>query len=209
MAEDRKYFIFNKPMDYRRGTVDRMNAADGILRLTGAEPGCFFSRVLDSREEEMTWHRLRTVCAERDGGWNMTLYSSDSRFLVWGDNSAPVDEVLADPELSLEEKKQRMSSCFAKEIRGEADVLLFDNPTQGVDVGAKAEIYKLMLSFAKEGKAVIFNTLEIPEIQKVADRCVVFYEGRIVKVFQHSEVNEHDVMLYSTNAVDARVEVAR
>ena len=43
MAEDRKYFIFNKPMDYRRGTVDRMNAADGILRLTGAEPGWFFS----------------------------------------------------------------------------------------------------------------------------------------------------------------------
>ena len=52
MAEDRKYFIFNKPMDYRRGTVDRMNAADGILRLTGAEPGWFFSRVLDSREED-------------------------------------------------------------------------------------------------------------------------------------------------------------
>lgn len=90
-----------------------------------------------------------------------------------------------------------------------ADVLLFDNPTQGVDVGAKAEIYKLMLSFAKEGKAVIFNTLEIPEIQKVADQCAVFYEGHIVKVFQHSEVNEHDVMLYSTNAVDAQVEVAR
>ena len=90
-----------------------------------------------------------------------------------------------------------------------ADELLFDNPTQGVDVGAKAEIYKLMLSFAKEGKAVIFNTLEIPEIQKVADRCVVFYEGRIAKIFQHSEVNEHDVMLYSTNAVDTHVEVAR
>ena len=90
-----------------------------------------------------------------------------------------------------------------------ADVLLFDNPTQGVDVGAKAEIYKLMLSFAKEGKAVIFNTLEIPEIQKVADRCIVFYEGHIAKTFQHSEVNEHDVMLYSTNAVDTHVEVAR
>lgn len=90
-----------------------------------------------------------------------------------------------------------------------ADVLLFDNPTQGVDVGAKAEIYKLILGFAKEGKAVIFNTLEIPEIQKVADRCIVFYEGHIAKVFQHSEVNEHDVMLYSTNAVDTQVEVAR
>ena len=70
-----------------------------------------------------------------------------------------------------------------------ADVLLFDNPTQGVDVGAKEEIYKLILGFAEAGKTVILNTLEIPEIQKVADRCVVFYEGRIVKIFEHAEVN--------------------
>lgn len=83
-----------------------------------------------------------------------------------------------------------------------ADILLFDNPTQGVDVGAKEEIYRLILQFAREGKTVIINTLEIPEIQKVADRCVVFYEGRIVKIFAHSEVNEHDVMLYSTNAIE-------
>lgn len=82
-----------------------------------------------------------------------------------------------------------------------ADILLFDNPTQGVDVGAKEEIYRLILSFAEAGKTVIINTLEIPEIQKVADRCLVFYEGRIVKSFEHSEVNERDTMLYSTNAV--------
>ena len=83
-----------------------------------------------------------------------------------------------------------------------ADLLLFDNPTQGVDVGAKEEIYKLILSFAQQGKTVIINTLEIPEIQKVADRCVVFYEGKIVKIFDHSEVNEHNVMMYSTNAIE-------
>ncbi|WP_251318951.1 sugar ABC transporter ATP-binding protein [Flintibacter muris] len=87
-----------------------------------------------------------------------------------------------------------------------ADVLLFDNPTQGVDVGAKEEIYRLILSFAQAGKTVIINTLEIPEIQKVADRCVVFYEGHIVKTFQHAEVNERDVMLYSTNAVETSEE---
>ncbi len=92
-----------------------------------------------------------------------------------------------------------------------ADILLFDNPTQGVDVGAKEEIYKLILSFAKEGKTVIINTLEIPEIKKVSDRCVVFYEGRIAKIFDHYEVNEQDVMLYSTNAISAKSseEVAR
>lgn len=87
-----------------------------------------------------------------------------------------------------------------------ADVLLFDNPTQGVDVGAKEEIYRLILGFAEAGKTVIINTLEIPEIQKVADRCVVFYEGHIVKIFPHDQVNERDVMLYSTNAVETSEE---
>ena len=83
-----------------------------------------------------------------------------------------------------------------------ASVMLFDNPTQGVDVGAKEEIYKLILDFAENGKAVIINTLEIPEIKKVADRCLVFYDGEIKKEFQHDEVNETDVMLYSTNAIE-------
>ncbi len=95
---------------------------------------------------------------------------------------------------------------LARWLNTGADVLLFDNPTQGVDVGAKAEIYKLILGFAEQGKTVIINTLEIPEIQKVADRCIVFYEGAIVKTFAHSEVNEHDVMLYSTNAIAAQGE---
>lgn len=87
-----------------------------------------------------------------------------------------------------------------------ADVLLLDNPTQGVDVGAKEEIYKLILGFAESGKTVIIHTLEIPEIRKVADRCVVFYEGLIVKIFEHAEVNEHDVMLWATNAIETSKE---
>ena len=95
---------------------------------------------------------------------------------------------------------------LARWLNTGADVLLFDNPTQGVDVGAKEEIYRLILSFAESGKAVIINTLEIPEIQKEADRCIVFYEGRIVKTFRHEEVNEQDVMLYSTNAIETSEE---
>ncbi len=95
---------------------------------------------------------------------------------------------------------------LARWLNTGADVLLFDNPTQGVDVGAKAEIYKLILRFAEEGKTVIINTLEIPEIKKVADRCLVFYEGKIIKEFKHEEVNEHDVMLYSTNAAETAKE---
>ena len=92
---------------------------------------------------------------------------------------------------------------LARWLNTNADILIFDNPTQGVDVGAKAEIYQLILQFAREGKTVIINTLEIPEIKKVSDRCVVLYDGAVTKIFSHEEINEQDVMMYSTNAVSA------
>lgn len=89
---------------------------------------------------------------------------------------------------------------IARWLNTKADILLFDNPTQGIDVIAKAEIYRLILEFAREGKTILVNTLEIPEIQKIADVCAVFYEGKIVKMLEHSEINEQTVMKYSTNA---------
>lgn len=91
---------------------------------------------------------------------------------------------------------------IARWLNTDAEVLLLDNPTQGIDVGAKAEIYKLILSLAKDGKTILINTLEIPEIKKIADCCAVFYEGRIVKMLDHQEIDEETVMLYSTNAAN-------
>ena len=92
---------------------------------------------------------------------------------------------------------------IARWLNTNADILLFDNPTQGIDVGAKAEIYKLILELAKSGKTILVNTLEIPEIQKIADYCIIFYEGRIIKTLEHKDIDEHTVMLYSTNAANA------
>ena len=91
---------------------------------------------------------------------------------------------------------------FARWLNTEAEILLLDNPTQGIDVGAKAEIYKLILSLANEGKTILLNTQEIPEIQRVADRCVVFYSGKITKILDHADITEHAVMMYATNAVE-------
>ena len=87
---------------------------------------------------------------------------------------------------------------LAKWLNTGAEVLLFNNPTRGVDVGAKAEIYRLIIEFAKSGKTVIFNTLEIPEVQKIADRCVVFYAGQVAAILDHKDVSESTVMGYST-----------
>lgn len=99
---------------------------------------------------------------------------------------------------------------LARWLNTDADIILFDNPTQGIDVGAKGEIYKLILKLSKEGKSIIVNTLEIPEIQKIADRCAVFYHGEIKVVLKREDINEEAVMLYATNAVysqETQVEV--
>lgn len=90
---------------------------------------------------------------------------------------------------------------LARWLNTEAELLLMDNPTQGIDVGAKEEIYRLILQLAGEGKTIIINTLEIPEIKKIADRCIVFYHGQIMADLPHSEINEETVMLYATGAI--------
>jgi ribose transport system ATP-binding protein len=95
---------------------------------------------------------------------------------------------------------------IARWLNTDADILLFDNPTQGIDVGAKAEIYRLILKLAEQGKTILVNTLEIPEIQKIADRCIVFFDGQIAAELSHEEITETTVMNYSTNAVGVQEE---
>ena len=58
----------------------------------------------------------------------------------------------------------------------------------------------MLLELAESGKTIVFNTLEVPEIMKCADRCCVFYHGSIVKILEHDEVNEERVMYYATSA---------
>lgn len=91
---------------------------------------------------------------------------------------------------------------LARWLNIQADIILMDNPTQGIDVGAKAEIYKLILELAKRGKTILVNTLEIPEVQKVADRCIVFFHGHIAAELSRQEINEATVMMYATNAIN-------
>ena len=92
---------------------------------------------------------------------------------------------------------------LARWLNTKADILLMDNPTQGIDVGAKAEIYKLIHQLAKEGKTVLVNTLEVPELQQVADRCVVFYHGHLQTEITREELTEERVMLWATNAINS------
>lgn len=92
---------------------------------------------------------------------------------------------------------------LARWLNTKADILLMDNPTQGIDVGTKSEIYKLINQLAKEGKTILVNTLEIPELRQVADRCGVFYHGHLQTVLNRDEISEENVMLWATNAINS------
>ena len=77
-------------------------------------------------------------------------------------------------------------------------VLLLDEPTRGVDIGAKEEIYKLIESFVREGMAVLFVSSEMEEILGLADRVAVMHEGRLTGILDRSELTEEAVMRLAT-----------
>ena len=77
-------------------------------------------------------------------------------------------------------------------------VLLLDEPTRGIDIGAKEEIYQLMDRSAKEGMAVLFVSSEMEEILGVSDRVLVMHEGAILGELSKNELSEESVMRLAT-----------
>ena len=102
-----------------------------------------------------------------------------------------------DPITSLSGGNQQ-KVILSRWLEIDADVYIMDNPTQGIDVGAKFAIYKLVIELAAAGKAVLFFTSEFPEIQQLADRCIVLYKGEIAAQLSRSDISEVTIMEYST-----------
>jgi len=80
----------------------------------------------------------------------------------------------------------------------DADILILDEPTQGIDIGARDEIYHILRSLADGGKAVLIISSDLEEVVKICDRALVMYKGAVVKEFFNSEITEEALLLYST-----------
>jgi ABC-type sugar transport system ATPase subunit len=87
---------------------------------------------------------------------------------------------------------------LAKWLATQPAVLLLDDPTRGIDVGAKAEIYQLMNQFAELGMGIIMVSSELPEVLAMSDRILVLSEGRIAAEFSHDEATEEKIMAAAT-----------
>ncbi len=87
---------------------------------------------------------------------------------------------------------------IAKWLIKNSDILIFDEPTRGIDVGAKSEIYTLMNELVKEGKSIIMISSELQEILRMSDRIVIMCEGRITGEMDIEDANQEKIMKYAT-----------
>ena len=87
---------------------------------------------------------------------------------------------------------------ISKWLLRDCDILIFDEPTRGIDVGAKSEIYKLMNQLAQEGKSIIMISSDMPELLRMSDRVVVMCEGRVTGELDISEATQENIMTFAT-----------
>ncbi len=85
-----------------------------------------------------------------------------------------------------------------KWLNSEAEVYIFDEPTKGIDVGAKRDMYELIEKLAAQGKGAIYATCEFTEILSICDRVYVMYDGKVAKELEVSKTNEKELLYYST-----------
>ncbi|WP_413310251.1 ATP-binding cassette domain-containing protein [Bacillus sp. 1P10SD] len=105
---------------------------------------------------------------------------------------------------SEETKVQNLSGgnqqkvAIGKWLVSEADVYIFDEPTKGVDVGAKKDIFELITELASRGKSIIYASSELSEIMGITDRVYILYDGQSIKELETNRTNEEELLFYST-----------
>jgi len=92
---------------------------------------------------------------------------------------------------------------IAKWLATKPTVLLLDEPTQGVDIGAKAEVHRIISQLAGQGMAIVLISSELPEVLGMADRIVVLHEGRVAAEFARNDATQERVMAAATGHIQA------
>ena len=190
--------------------VDRGAIRRGGRLVTLAAPAdavrAGISMVPEDRKTEALFLRLT-------GGANVSIPVIDrfarAGWIARGAEAAAVDEVLNDLQVHPRALYKAASSfsggnqqkiAIAKWLLARSEVLLAFDPTRGVDIGTKHEIYVLIRALARNGVAVLYYSTEIPELVNVCDRVLVMYRGRVVKELAGDAITEQVIMSHALGA---------
>lgn len=94
--------------------------------------------------------------------------------------------------------------AIAKWLNADTEILIFDEPTRGIDVGAKSEIHKLMNDLAAQGKGIIMISSELPEILRMSHRIIVMCEGRITGELPGGTTTQEEIMTLATQRIEVQ-----
>jgi D-allose transport system ATP-binding protein len=92
----------------------------------------------------------------------------------------------------------QQKAIIAKWLAADSDLFIFDEPTRGIDVGAKSEIYQIMRQLAQAGKGILMVSSELPELLSVCDRIAVYRNGGIAAVLANTDATEENIMQIAT-----------
>ena len=167
------------------------------LRITLKQQGCFLEQ---SITQNMTLPSLKRIAR-----WRIFVNETKERQLVEKYQRA-LRIKMANPAAAVgtlsggNQQKVLLARCMAMQPK----VLIVDEPTRGIDIGAKAEVHQLLCEMAQSGLALIIISSEMPEVLALSDRIVVFREGRISGVLDGRDATQSslmEMMALSTGAV--------
>ena len=92
----------------------------------------------------------------------------------------------------------QQKALFARSLLTDPDILILDEPTRGIDVGSKYEIYKEMIKFVKEGKTIIMISSDLLEVMGMSDRAVILHEGRLTGILDRDEFDQETILYYAS-----------
>ncbi len=107
-----------------------------------------------------------------------------------------------DQQVGLLSGGNQQKVVLSKVLRTSPQVLILDEPTRGVDVGAKLEIYQIMDLLTKQGKSILLVSSDLPELIGMADRIIVMREGRVVKELERKEATQELILAYASGGVN-------
>jgi ribose transport system ATP-binding protein len=138
---------------------------------------------------------------------NLTLMTLDKRqvmgYIHAGKESNAVQDAIGllniktshpDQEVGGLSGGNQQKVVIGKALMTQADILLLGDPTRGIDIGTKSEIYQLMRDLADQGKSILFYSTELPELIGVCNRVVVFKQGRISVMLEAHDITEHNMI---------------
>ncbi len=121
-----------------------------------------------------------------------------------------VEKKVKELNVKLSSKEQQVGNLsggnqqkvvFAKVLEAEPTICMLNEPTRGVDVGAKAEIYQIMNELTKQGKSIVLISSDLPELIGMSDRILVMKEGEIVKTIMRQEATQEKVLAYAAGGI--------